>query len=238
LQLALPDLPWHAQRDRVAEVATTLGLIVGTLGKLGRDVSLLMQTEVAEAFEPSTPGRGGSSTMPHKRNPVGSAVMLAAAVRVPPLVATMLAAMVQEHERALGGWQAEWDTLPEICMLAGGALARAIEVVEGLQLDSAQMSANLEATHGLILAESVATALGAKIGKMKAHELLEEASARAVRERRHLREVLEADERISAHLKPADLEQLLDPRHYTGQSAAWVERALNARKRERDGDDD
>ena len=230
LQLELPDLPWHAQRDRVAEVATTLGLVVGTLGKLARDVSLLMQTEVAEAFEPSLPGRGGSSTMPHKRNPVSSAVILAAAVRVPPLVATMLAAMVQEHERALGGWHAEWDTLPEICALAGGALAHAIVVVEGLQVDPAQMAANLEITHGLILAEAVAMALGEKIGKMKAHELVEEASARAVRERRHLRDVLAADARVGAHLAPADLDRLLDPRRYLGQAERLVARALTARK--------
>jgi 3-carboxy-cis,cis-muconate cycloisomerase len=217
------------------EVATTLGLVVGTLGKLARDVSLLMQTEVAEAFEPSAPGRGGSSTMPHKRNPVGSAVILAAAVRVPPLVATMLAAMVQEHERALGGWHAEWDTLPEICVLAGGALAQAIVVVEGLQPDPAQMAANLEITHGLILAEAVAMALAEKIGKMKAHELVEEASARAVRERRHLRDVLAADVRVGAHLAPAELDRLLDPRRYTGQAERLVARALAARNVE--GDD-
>jgi len=238
LQLALPDLPWHAQRDRVAEVATMLGLLVGTLGKLARDVSLLMQTEVAEAFEPSAPGRGGSSTMPHKRNPVGSAIILAAAVRVPPLVATMLAAMVQEHERGLGGWHAEWDTLPEICALAGGALAHAIAVVEGLQADPAQMAVNLDITHGLILAEAVAMALGEKIGKMKAHELVEEASARAVRERRHLRDVLLADSNVVAHLAPADLERLLDPRRYTGQAERLVARALAARKPEGDGSAD
>jgi len=238
LQLALPDLPWHAQRDRIAEVATTLGLLVGTLGKLARDVSLLMQTEVAEAFEPAAPGRGSSSTMPHKRNPVGSAVILAAAVRVPPLVATMLAAMVQEHERALGGWHAEWDTLPQICALAGGALAHAVAVVEGLQADPAQMAANLEITHGLILAEAVAMALGEKIGKMKAHEVVEEASARAVRERRHLRDVLLADARVGAHLVPADLERLLDPRRYLGQAGRLVTRALAARKLEGDGSGD
>jgi 3-carboxy-cis,cis-muconate cycloisomerase len=168
--------------------------------------------------------------MPHKRNPVGSAVILAAALRVPPLVATMLAAMVQEHERGLGGWQAEWDTLPELCMLASGALAQAIAVIEGLQPDPAKMAANLDVTHGLILAESVAMALGAKIGRMKAHELLEEASARAVREGRHLRDVLAADPRVAAQLKAADLDRLLDPRHYTGQSAAWVERVLAAVK--------
>jgi len=230
LHLALPDLPWHAQRDRIAEVATTLGLLVGTLGKLARDVSLLMQTEVAEAFEPSAPGRGGSSTMPHKRNPIGSAIILAAAARVPPLVATMLAAMVQEHERGLGGWHAEWDTLPEICALAGGALAHALVVVEGLQADPAQMAANLEITHGLILAEAVAMALGEKIGKMEAHALVEEASARALAARTPLRDALAADARVAAHLSGTDLKRLFDPRNYLGQAERLVARALAARR--------
>src|SRR5215470_14750456 len=114
LELSRPDLPWHAHRDRVAEVATTLGLLTGTLGKIARDLSLHSQTEVAELFEPGGEGRGGSSTMPHKRNPVASAVVLAAATRVPGLVATLLAAMLQEEERGLGGWQAEWEVLPEV----------------------------------------------------------------------------------------------------------------------------
>ena len=120
-------MPWHTQRDRVAEVATTLGLLVGTLGKIARDVSLLMQTEVGEAFEPAAPGRGGSSTMPHKRNPGRLARSCwPRRMRVPALVSTMLAAMVQEHERGLGGWHAEWETLPEICALTAGALAQTI----------------------------------------------------------------------------------------------------------------
>jgi 3-carboxy-cis,cis-muconate cycloisomerase len=135
LGLALPDIPWHAHRDRLVEVATTLGALVGTLGKLARDISLLAQTEVGEAFEPAEPGKGASSTMPQKRNPVGASAALAAAVRVPGLVATMLAAMPQEHERGLGGWQAEWETLPEILRLAAGALWQMAEVAEGLELD-------------------------------------------------------------------------------------------------------
>jgi 3-carboxy-cis,cis-muconate cycloisomerase len=231
LQLALPDVPWHAQRDRITEVATTLGLVVGTLGKLARDVSLLMQTEVGEASEPAAPGRGGSSAMPHKRNPVGCSVMLAAAIRVPALVSTMLSAMVQEHERGLGGWHAEWDTLPEICTLAAGALAQSIAIAEGLQVDPARMGANLDLTRGLILAEAVAIALGKKLGKMKAHQLVEEASAQAARERRPLHDVLAADSRVTAHLSAAELAQLLDPRRYTGQSEAFVARALAAREK-------
>src|SRR4029079_19054278 len=128
---------------------TTLGLVVGTLGKVARDVSLLMQTEVGEAFEPADAGRGGSSTLPHKRNPVSSAAVLAAATRVPALVSTMLAAMVQEHERGLGGWHAEWETLPEICALTAGALAHTIRSIEGLDVDAARMAANLELTRGM-----------------------------------------------------------------------------------------
>src|SRR6202161_3717476 len=131
LKLELPSIPWHTHRDRFAEVATTLGLLVGTLGKIARDISLLAQTEVGEVLEPAESGRGGSSTPPHKRNPVGSAVVLAAAIRVPALVSTMLTAMVQEHERGLGGWHAEWETLPEIFLLAAGALAHMAHVVDG-----------------------------------------------------------------------------------------------------------
>jgi 3-carboxy-cis,cis-muconate cycloisomerase len=227
--LALPELPWHTQRDRVAEAATTLGLLVGTLGKIARDVSLLMQTEIGEASEPTAPGRGGSSTMPHKKNPVGSAVMLAAATRVPALVSTMLSAMVQEHERGLGGWHAEWETLPEICRLTAGALTQGIAIIDGLEIDASRMATNLEATRGLILAEAVSIALGPHLGRLPAHELVERACAQAVRERKHLREVLAADKRVTAHLSPADLDRLLDPRHYTGQAEAFVARVLAAR---------
>ncbi len=235
LNLTVPDVPWHTQRDRIAEVATTLGLLVGTLGKLARDVSLLMQTEVGEASEPSAAGRGGSSTMPHKRNPVGSAVILAAATRVPALVSVMLSAMVQEHERGLGGWHAEWETLPDICTLTAGALAQAIAIVEGLQLDPARMAANLNLTHGLILAEAVAMALGEKLGKAQAHALVEEASAEAVSARRPLGDVLAADARVAARLSARDLERLLEPRNYLGLAKQLIERALAARGGESDG---
>ena len=226
LRLALPVLPWHAHRDRFAEVATLLGLIVGTLGKIARDVSLLAQTEVAEAAEPSAPGRGGSSTMPHKRNPVASAIVLAAATRVPPLVATMLGAMVQEHERGLGGWHAEWETLPEICTLAAGAMAQAIAMIEGLRVDSTRMAANLDVTRGLTLAEAVSIELGRFVGRPAAHELVERACERAVNEHKHLSEVLAADGEVTAHLSRAAIDRLLDPRRYTGQAEVFVARAV------------
>ncbi|MDF2640850.1 MAG: 3-carboxy-cis,cis-muconate cycloisomerase, partial [Pseudomonas sp.] len=126
LQLQLPEQPWHTQRDRLVEFASLLGMIAGSLGKMGRDISLLMQTEIGEVFEPAAPGKGGSSTMPHKRNPVGAAVMIAAATRAPGLVSTLFAAMPQEHERSLGLWHAEWETLPELCCLVSGALQQAL----------------------------------------------------------------------------------------------------------------
>src|SRR5262245_51395247 len=229
LKLGLPDVPWHAQRDRIAEVATALGLLVGTLGKVARDVSLLMQTEVGEAFEPAAAGKGGSSTMPHKRNPVACAAILAAAIRVPGLVSVMLTAMVQEHERGLGDWHAEWDTLPEICCLAAGALAQLTQVLEGLELDPARMAENLEATRGLILAEAVTMALGGKIGRLPAHHLVEAACRRAAGDKRHLRDVLGEDAEVRKHLSIEDLRRLLDPAHYTGLAETLVERALAAR---------
>jgi 3-carboxy-cis,cis-muconate cycloisomerase len=226
LQLGLPDTPWHTQRDRVAEVATVFGLLVGTLGKMARDISLHMQTDVAEAAEPAAAGRGGSSTMPHKRNPVGCAVALAAAVRVPGLVATMLSGMVQEHERGLGGWQAEWDTLPQIMQLTAGALQQMRQVASGLTVDAARMRANLNATHGQIMAEAVTLALGGKIGRMPAHQLVERACHLASATGQELREVLAQDPQIGSELPAAELDRLFDPAGYTGEAQAFVDRVL------------
>lgn len=229
LKLSLPALPWHAHRDRVAEVATALGLLVGTLGKIARDISLLMQTDVAEAFEPGGEGRGGSSTMPHKRNPVTAAVVLAAATRTPGLVATLLSSMVQEHERGLGVWHAEWETLPALCGLAAGALRQMAETIEGLELDPARMRANLEATQGQVLAEAVTMALAPRLGRLPAHELVERACHQATATRRHLREVLAEDPAVTAHLSSADLERLFDPGNYVGAATAFVDRVLGGR---------
>jgi 3-carboxy-cis,cis-muconate cycloisomerase len=233
LGLALPDTPWHTQRDRVAEAATTLGLLTGTLGKMARDISLMTQTDVAEVAEPSAPGRGGSSTMPHKRNPVGCAVALSAAVRVPALVATMLSGMVQEHERALGGWQAEWDTLPGIALLTSGALRQMCDVAAGLCVDAERMRANLDITHGLIMGEAVMLALGAKIGRMAAHKLVEQASQQAAASGRHLREVLGDDAQVTQHLPGDELDRLFDPANYSGEAGAFVDRVLASYERSR-----
>ena len=229
VHLAPPDLPWHTQRDRVAEVATTLGLLVGTLGKMARDLALLAQTEVGEAREPDAPGRGGSSTMPQKRNPVAASVALAAAIRVPALVAVMLAAMAQEHERGLGGWQAEWETLPEICALAAGALEQMARTMEGLEVDAARMRANLDLSGGLILAEAAAMALARHVGRARAHALVERASRQAVEQGRQLREVLAEDAAVRAHLSSEELDRAFEPSNYLGVAAELVDRALAAR---------
>nr|WP_307324412.1 MULTISPECIES: 3-carboxy-cis,cis-muconate cycloisomerase [Pseudomonas] len=226
LQLNLPEQPWHTQRDRLVEFASLLGMIAGSLGKLGRDLSLLMQTEAGEVFEPSAPGKGGSSTMPHKRNPVGAAVLIGAATRAPGLVATMFAAMPQEHERSLGLWHAEWETLPELCCLVSGALQQALLAVPGLEVDAARMRANLELTQGLVLAEAVSIALAQRIGRDAAHHMLEQCCRQAVQQGAHLRAVLGANAEVSAQLSAAELDRLLNAAHYLGQARRWVERAV------------
>ena len=226
LRLAVADSPWHTQRDNICEVATTLGLIVATLGKLARDVALLAQTEVAEAFEPAAPGRGGSSTLPHKRNPVGAAIALAAAVRVPNLVATMLAAAVQEHERGLGNWPAEWDTLPEICMLAAGALDAMTGVVAELDVDPAKMRANLDASRGQIFAEAVQMAAAPALGRDAAHALVGAVCKRAAAQGQHLRDAVRDEPRLRAILDDAALATIFDPGHYLGVTDTFIDRAL------------
>jgi len=234
LDLALPALPWHAHRDRLAELATFLGLLAGTLGKIGRDLSLLMQTEVAEAFEPAGEGRGTSSAMPHKRNPVASAVALAAATRAPGLAATMLAGMVQEHERGLGGWHAEWEVLPELASLVAGSLHHVAEAMEGLEIDAAQMRANLAAKGGVALAEAATALLAPRIGRPQAHEIVARASRRALETGKTLVEALSSDAAVTAHSSRGELAKALEPGSYLGMATAFVDRVLAAHDREED----
>ena len=226
LGLPLPEAPWHTHRDRIADAASVLAIISGTCGKIARDISLLMQTDVAEAFEPSGAGRGGSSTMPHKRNPVAAASILAAATMAPNLAASIFAAQVQDHERSAGPWHAEWPTLPSLMLVTSGALAAIVDVAEGLEVDVARMRTNLDATSGLIMAEAVAMALAEKVGKSDAHHLIEEASKKATVERRHLRDVLAGDRTVTAHLDADALTRLFDPMAYQGASQALIDRLL------------
>ncbi len=227
LGLTVPNLPWHAHRDRLAALAASLGIASGTIGKIARDLALMGQTEIGEAYEAPAAGRGGSSTMPHKRNPISASVALAAAARTPGLVATFLGAMAQEHERGLGGWQAEWETLPELVRVTAGAARSVADALSSLVVDPDRMRANLDATGGLVLAEAVSAALAKPLGKAKAHELIEAACKRAVADGRPLAEILKADAEVSKHLKAGDIERLLTPDNYLGASAAFVERVLS-----------
>lgn len=218
--------PWHGARDRVGEVAALCGLICGTLGKIGHDVALMMQTEIQEAFEPAAPGRGGSSTMPHKRNPVLAAVMTGAGIAAPGLVATILAAQMHEHERAAGHAHAEWRTLPELLKLASGALKAGVSLAQGLDVRTVRMRHNLGAANGLIMAEAVMMALGAKIGRLEAHHLVEEACRRAIAEDRPLLDVLVETRPVLTHLGRMKLEALMRPESYLGSTGAFIDQAL------------
>jgi 3-carboxy-cis,cis-muconate cycloisomerase len=226
LDLPLPDAPWHTHRDRFAEAASVLAIIAGTCGKIARDVSLMMQTDVGEAFEPSGEGRGGSSTMPHKRNPVAAASALGAATMAPALAATMFATQVQDHERSAGPWHAEWPTLPSLLLVTSGALAAIVDIAEGLEVDVIRMRANLDTTRGLIMAESVTFALAEKLGKSEAHHLVEAASKKAVVEKKALREVLAGDPRVTQQLDAKKIADLFEPMSYQGVSQTMIDRLL------------
>ncbi len=228
LAIPLPAVPWHAHRDRIASIVATLALLTGTLGKIARDLALQSQTEVAELAEPIEQGRGSSSSMPHKRNPVAAAVTLAAAVRVPALVGGVLTGMVQEHERGLGGWQAEWETVPEIARLAAGALHHLLTALDGLTVDPVRMQANLEATGGLVYSESVTMALARHVGRSEAHRIVEAATRVAMRERRHLKESLAADPIVRAHLTLNQLAELFESAPHAAVSQVLIDRVLQA----------
>jgi 3-carboxy-cis,cis-muconate cycloisomerase len=226
LSLELPDIPWHTQRDRLVEVATVLGLCAGTLGKIARDISIHMQPEIAELFEPAGEGRGGSSSMPHKRNPVSAARILAAAIRVPALVSTMLTAMVQEDERGLGNWHSEWETLPEIVRLTAGALHEMKEVMPRLEVDVKKMRSNLDQTHGLVFAEAVTMAFAESMGKSGAHGVVEAASQRVRTTGKTLKEELQEDSSVKQVLSSEVLNQLFIPERYLGSAEAFVDRVI------------
>ena len=228
LGLAEPTLPWHTNRVRVGELAGALGVAAGALGKLALDVTLLAQTELGEVTEPADGGRGGSSTLPHKRNPVAAVLVTAATRRVPGLVASLLAAMAQEQERATGAWHAEWEPLAELLRLVGGAARRTRELLEGLEVHPERMRVGLAATSGLLLAEHVATGLAGALGRVAAHDLVQRLSRKAAASGRPLRTVLLADPAIRAHLDEADIDRLLAPEGYLGSAALFVDRALAA----------
>ena len=231
LKLRCPEAPWHTQRDRLASFICACGVLAGSLGKMARDILLLSQNEVAEVAEPGGDGRGGSSTMPHKRNPVGSVLALAAAQRVPALVSSFLSSMVQEHERAAGGWQAEWPVVSSVVQSTGMAISCMAEVAEGLVVDKERMRANIEATRGIIFAERASLLLGKKIGRGQAHKLMEQASSKSAATARRLSDILAEMPEVRQHLAAADLRDLEDPERYLG-AAEDFRKALLASPRQ------
>jgi 3-carboxy-cis,cis-muconate cycloisomerase len=218
LGLQCPDAPWHAHRDRLASLMCACGVMTGSLGKVARDVSLLMQNEVGEASEPASEGRGGSSTMPHKRNPIGCTVTIAAAARVPGLVASYLTAMVQEHERSAGGSQSEWPTVAAVIQGTGVAAASIAEIAEGITVDTTRMLQNLEDTRGIIFAEKAVTLIASQVGRDQAQQLLETALRKVAEQNRTLVEVMADMPEITKILDKSALQQLTVAEDYLGSA--------------------
>lgn len=227
LGLQQPVIAWHTIRDNIAEVGAFLGLVGGTLGKLSTDVKLMMQTEVGEVYEPFAHGRGSSSTMPQKRNPISSCYIHAAISVVRQHAAALMDAMVADHERSTGPWEIEWIVLPEAFCLMAGALKQARFVVEGLEVDPEAMRRNIDLTAGLVMSEAVMMGLGPYLGREYAHDLVYDLCRDAVQQRRPLLDLLAENDEISKHLDRDALAKLLDPANYLGQSGVMVDRVLD-----------
>jgi 3-carboxy-cis,cis-muconate cycloisomerase len=226
LGLGEADITWHVARDGFAEAVLFTGLLTGSLAKIASDVMMMMSTEFGEVFEPFEHGRGASSTMPQKRNPISSELVLACAKLVRQHCALMLDAMVQDFERATGPWHAEWIALPESYLATAGALRQAKLMLAGLSVDTNRMQRNLELTSGLIVTEAVMMGLAPKLGRQRAHDVVYDACREAVESGRSLLELLAANAEVNAHIDRAELERLLDPRNYLGSAAQMVDRSL------------
>ena len=231
LKLGQPVATWHTVRDTIAEVGCFLGLVTGSCGKIAFDVKLLMQTEVEEVYEPFHEGRGSSSTMPQKRNPISSVYITAQTAIVKQLVAALLEAMIEDHERATGPWEIEWIVLPEIFMLTAGALAQTKFVVSGLQVNEKKMRENIDITKGLVMSEAVMMALGPALGRNKAHDLVYDVCRLVVKTGRPLVDLLAEDKEISKHASRAELEKMVDPANYLGVAGEMVDRVLASKKK-------
>jgi len=228
LTLSEPTVPWHTARARVVEVATALGIAAGVAGKVALDVVLLAQTEVGEASESTVAGRGASSALPQKRNPVDAIEILAAVPGLNAQVAVLLGAMLQEHERAAGAWQAEWPAFAETLRLAGGAVSRLASLLAGLQVDTERMRRNLDLSGGSIMAEHVVVKLAERIDPVMARALVDTAVSTASSTGRAFRDVVREDPTITTHLKPEELDAALEPSGYLGVAQLLIDRALAA----------
>jgi 3-carboxy-cis,cis-muconate cycloisomerase len=228
LGLGVPDIAWHTIRDSIAEVGAFLGLVGGTLGKLSMDVKLMMQTEVGEVYEPFAPGRGSSSTMPQKRNPISSCYIHAATAVVRQHAAALMDAMVADHERSTGPWQIEWIALPEAFCLLAGALRQSRVVLDGLEVDGQAMRRNIDLTGGLVMSEALMMGLGRYVGREYAHDLVYDLCRESVDRRKPLIELAAAHPEIARHLDRAALERLFDPSNYLGQAGPMVDRVLTS----------
>ena len=229
LDLAEPVLPWHTRRVRVGQLGAALALAAGAVEKIALDVKLMAQTEVGELSESSAGGRGGSSTLPHKRNPVGAALTIACAHGVRGAASVLIGAVAQEHERAAGAWQAEWDALSRALALTGGAAGALREALDGIEVHPERMRANLELTGGLLMTEAVA----GRLDRADAKAVVGEVARRAPESSRPLREALIEDERVD--LSEDEIDRALDPSAYLGSAEAFVDRALEAHDRRSDG---
>lgn len=231
LALPVPELPWHTERDRVAGIAATLGIVAGAMAKIAGDLALLAQTEVGETTEASAPGKGGSSAMPQKRNPVDATSAIAATRLAVGVVPVILSAMAQEHERAVGGWQAEWTAIPDLFRFTAHAVERLRDAVAGLQIDPARMSANIDLTHGLVMAEALTMALSPHVGRPAAYRIVQEACKQATTAGAHLRQTAMQDAQVRAILSPGEIDHVLEPARYLGSTDAFIDRVLEDYRR-------
>jgi 3-carboxy-cis,cis-muconate cycloisomerase len=226
LGLGQPAIAWHTMRDSIAETGCFLGLVTGTLGKIATDVKLMMQTEVEEVYEPFAEGRGSSSTMPQKRNPISCNYIVACTSMVRQNVAALLDAMVEDHERSTGPWEIEWISVPEIFCLAAGALNQARFLMEGLEVDPARMRANLDLTRGLIVSEAVMMGLGPHLGRQRAHDLVYDICRKSIVAKESFLDLLAADPDIAKHMNRDALAKLVDPSNYLGVAGEMIDRVL------------
>ncbi|KAK1219631.1 hypothetical protein PQX77_017643 [Marasmius sp. AFHP31] len=227
LDLSTPEIAWHTERDRICEIGSFFALLTGTCSKFAFDIKLLMQTEVGEVYEPFYPNRGSSSTMPQKRNPIGSVYITAMSSTVRHLSAALLDAMVEVHERSTGPWEVEWIVLPQMATMTHACLRWTLEVVKGMEVDSGRMKENLEVTKGLVVSEAVMMGVGKVVGRQVAHDLVYGLCRKAVREGRTLLEVLLEDEEVrKTGIEKEELERLCDPENYLGLSEEMVRRVV------------